>query len=422
MEKNNKIKKTIYSIGVLVSLFLTIYYFKDSFEFKDAAKFSDSLYQLISNSIVLLFLFIIVYYQIFKKETESKSSLKTIAISVFFIFIIIVSSNFLINPRGNYPPSFFPTLVTNYRNKKVNDFANLDETPEMVIIGSSRALSLNPEYIEDKTGISSYNFAVTGTYLDEYLVIMRYVFDQSKLDPPKVILIDRPGFTVGYGATANRAPLQFFPYIDQESRSKLFINRVTDLINLHQFTESLYVLQFFMFNQDYQPVWTIYENGFGIPHINKSLGEAIGDSLSNRLDRKSCDNFFPDESMPILEEMVTLAAQHQTSILFYTSPANPEYVKAHQEQIQDNNLEGEKSECGKILSDFYRNLVASNSQVHSIFFPHPDDFNGYSDERGYYDGSHMTEINNNLLLDAMSETLVTIYQDSVQLREDQNIP
>ena len=422
MDKNNQLKKTIFSIGLLFSFFLTIYVFVDSFEIKDAAIFSNSLFELISNSILLLCLFLIVYYQFFNKGKERNLPNKTIIMSVLIVFSIIVASNFFINPRGIYPPSIFPALVTNYRNKKANDFTNLKKSPDLVIIGSSRALSINPDYVEEQTGISTYNFAVTGTYLDEYLVIMRYVFDQSKLDPPKVILIDRPGFWVNPDSTADRAPLKFFPYIDEESRSKIFINRTVDLTNLHQFTEAIYSIQFLLFNREYQETWTIYNNGFGLPHIDESLGEAIEGSISDRLERKLCDNFFPDESMPILEEMVSLAKENASSIIFYTSPAQPDYVKGLNERVYQNATEGEKSPCGQILSDFYRELVEKNSQVHAVFFFHPNDFGGYSDERGFYDGSHMTEINNNLLINALSPEIIQAYQESIQLRESQNLP
>lgn len=420
---NNILKKTVYLVGISITIYLTIYIYLDNLNSTNAASFTKSLFGLISNSLLFLFLSFLIYFLLFKKKNLNGNLLKSLGFGFVSMIVFVIITNFLVNPRGIYGPSFFPTLVTNMRNKKVNDFNNLDESPDLVIIGSSRALSINPDYVEKKTGLSTYNFGVTGTYLDEYLVILRYIFDQEKTNPPKVILIDRLGFSVNPSMTAARAPFQFFPYIEKENRSEILANRLSNLIDLHQLTESLYVLQFFMSDQDYQPVWTVSKNGFGVPRFEENLEEAMETSLADRIDRVPCDNFYPEKGIPIIEEMVALAAQHHSILIFYTSPNQPDYLTRlkDQEENQDAKSSNEAT-CGQEVSNFYAQVEESNQHVYSVLFSSPEEFGGFTDEQGYYDGTHMTQANSILLIDALSATIINAYQEVIQQRNSINNP
>lgn len=77
------------------------------------------------------------------------------------VVIVVAGFNAVVDPYGTVGTALFPTVTWTDRALKVYLVNNLTEPPDVVILGSSRAMKLEPEYIEEKTGAAGFNAAVS---------------------------------------------------------------------------------------------------------------------------------------------------------------------------------------------------------------------------------------------------------------------
>ena len=74
----------------------------------------------------------------------------------------VLALNVIADPYGSVGTHYFPTVTTSDRTVKADKIEQLKEGPELVILGSSRSMRYEPEYLEEKTGLSTFNAGVNG--------------------------------------------------------------------------------------------------------------------------------------------------------------------------------------------------------------------------------------------------------------------
>ena len=74
----------------------------------------------------------------------------------------VVALNAVADPYGALGTHKLPTMTTSDRTVKADALAAYSKAPEVVILGSSRAMRYEPEYIEEQTGLLAFNAAVNG--------------------------------------------------------------------------------------------------------------------------------------------------------------------------------------------------------------------------------------------------------------------
>lgn len=72
----------------------------------------------------------------------------------------LAAFNLVMDPRAEFPTDLFPPLVSDARELKVREFALLDEKPDTIVLGSSRAMTVSPRVLEEAGYGPTYNFAV----------------------------------------------------------------------------------------------------------------------------------------------------------------------------------------------------------------------------------------------------------------------
>jgi hypothetical protein len=96
--------------------------------------------------------------------------------------------NWVVNPYGQYATSFVTPVVHDTRSLKVELLDEYQEPPQGLILGSSRAMKFEPEYLKSKTSLSFFNFGVNHGRPEDYLAIVRmWQHRFGKL--PKVVMI-----------------------------------------------------------------------------------------------------------------------------------------------------------------------------------------------------------------------------------------
>ncbi len=88
----------------------------------------------------------------------------------------------LVDPRDEFGTGLFPVVDLDIRVRKMRlfqDYLATSGAPEGLIIGSSRAMKLNPRTLEAATGHRFFNFAVDNARAEDYLAIYRWVRQQN---------------------------------------------------------------------------------------------------------------------------------------------------------------------------------------------------------------------------------------------------
>lgn len=114
------------------------------------------------------------------------------------LFGCIAATNFVVNPYAQYAPSSFKPMVQTSRAQKVELLASSDPIPEGLILGSSRVLKLEPDYLEERTGYRFFNAGMNYGKTEDFLAFLRYYHDTFGQTPKMVVVgLDVNAFTDG---------------------------------------------------------------------------------------------------------------------------------------------------------------------------------------------------------------------------------
>lgn len=106
----------------------------------------------------------------------------------FAAFGAISLLNYLVNPYGDHATKLFRPLVQTARNDKVYLLSQMDHKPEGVVIGSSRVMRLEPDYLKTIFGYNFFNFGVNSAMPEDYLAILRH-YEKSCGKPPEMVIL-----------------------------------------------------------------------------------------------------------------------------------------------------------------------------------------------------------------------------------------
>ncbi len=85
------------------------------------------------------------------------------------LLVAVLAVNVVVDPYGTLGVGLFPTVTPQDSSTKVQLLEALKQPPQLVVLGSSRAMRIEPSYIAQKTGLRSFNAAVrSGTPLDAW--------------------------------------------------------------------------------------------------------------------------------------------------------------------------------------------------------------------------------------------------------------
>ena len=111
-----------------------------------------------------------------------------ILISASIITSGIMLMNYMVNPHGKYDSNLFPSLVWTGRADKAALLEELEEDPNVLILGSSRTMKIDPDFIENEINMSAFNAAVNSANAEDYYTMLRYSLDTLEQKPDYIIL------------------------------------------------------------------------------------------------------------------------------------------------------------------------------------------------------------------------------------------
>jgi hypothetical protein len=97
--------------------------------------------------------------------------LATTAVLLLGVFVF----NAVVDPWGGLGTAVFPTLVPTDRPVKAALIARLEQPPQLVVFGSSRALKIDPAYLQQRLGQKGFNAAVSDGHPEDAWALLSYI-------------------------------------------------------------------------------------------------------------------------------------------------------------------------------------------------------------------------------------------------------
>jgi len=109
-------------------------------------------------------------------------------ISVFVFLLLIFALAVMVDPHNDFGTDIFKPLVMTNRTEKLETISNLSPKPDIIIFGSSRVFSMDPELIENITNKKTYNASVSYARPEDHWTMANYIVNDLKIKPELIIV------------------------------------------------------------------------------------------------------------------------------------------------------------------------------------------------------------------------------------------
>jgi hypothetical protein len=103
------------------------------------------------------------------------------------VCLLVVAINVVVNPLGYFPTRKFRPLTWSTRVAKSQTMARIAPC-EVIVLGSSRSMQLDPAVIRSVTGRSAYNAAVDSAKAEDWLATTRYAVESLRWPVREILL------------------------------------------------------------------------------------------------------------------------------------------------------------------------------------------------------------------------------------------
>ena len=407
MNSNNKklLRILLMLSGLIVSIWIAWPLFQSGFlEFQGNATVNDAV-SWMGVCGVLLFVFLIWLIRTDKKLTTSNASspdqgLVKISMACALGLLIATSLfNFCVNPWDLYGTTYFISRTNPSRRQKLAYYSQLEETPDLIIIGNSTAFTISPQYIEEKLGYSGFNWAIDGGRPPENRVLLEYMARQYSPDFPVVVLMQIPD-KYPLKNSYDMMSIQLLSYLDSREMISEGTTRLSKLISISQWSDSLYVTRYTLSTPTTRwGGWAFNADGFGYKY-NNDFSKAFTPEIIGNYQKCAVPNEFHDEN---IESILALLETHNSSVVFYTSPLLPEFYNTALKDTSDYQ------KCYQEIVDYFTELSRNHDNVFFKDYLVLENIQGLDAPEGFYDERHLTPQNAERLVDALADTLQQAY-------------
>lgn len=138
-----------------------------------------------------------------------RSAALPLILTLLLLLAAVVALNLYVNPLGLYWSHRFATADLNYRAEKFALLEALPHKPTTLIIGSSRAMTINPEDVERFLPGECFNFAMPSARAEDYYAAVRLVCEDGHAPIRNIVLaVDYDAFAPG---PAIMSEARYFP-------------------------------------------------------------------------------------------------------------------------------------------------------------------------------------------------------------------
>jgi hypothetical protein len=190
--------------------------------------------------------------------------------------------NVVVDPWGGIGTRVFPSLVPTDRPVKAALIAKLERPPELVVFGSSRALKIDPAYLQRKLGQTGFNAGVSDGGPEDTWTLLSYIHQRFPQARPHFLwVLDVEAFRGAPGPGILNTP-ELAQFIPLRERSRARLEAVPPLLTWKAVRASIHVLRH-RGSASSVPSGTVFDdNGYRAVDVH-DLAKASGSSLASQL-------------------------------------------------------------------------------------------------------------------------------------------
>ena len=324
-----------------------------------------------------------------------------IFLSSFLCLLFIIGGfNYIVNPHSKYQHRIFRPLTSTSHKDKYYLLKKYVTSPDVIILGSSRSASLDPDYINTRTSLNTFNSSVNAAMMEDLFTINRFINDYYE-DKPKLYLIGLDLRMFKPKVLPNDG-LEIFFTLGQDFNNTNLYNRIKShwsffksLFSIQQARDAMKVFVFEYLISWPEPKGYYSPNGMLI--YNNSI-EKDRHSLASKIKETNelyINNIYDDYAgmdlnrLRILEDLLLLNHDHNVEVKLFLTPLHPltkKYLDSH----------GIYSAHKQQLIEYLKELT----HTHPFEFYDLSDiatFEGLAEE--FYDGEHIRVANGHRILD-----------------------
>ncbi len=310
---------------------------------------------------------------------------------------LIMAINYIINPKSEFKTTFFQPLVRSARTQKVELLRDLNYSPQIVILGSSHVLNLDPELIQNLTNKRAFNAAVYFANTEELLAFVLYMKEDLGFLPEEIwVGLDIDSFHDNRKLDSRLlAEKRLYSKIKHTVLPPTFISLVSSLSPSYIFDDLRVV--YYTFNGYPEQKINITKKGVlvrydmdalkasGEFNIDKRINETMMDSFKNRfsgmgkLDEKRKEYF---------EKFLSVCKENDIELKIFITPLH----KTLEEYFTENSKYQELLEDTRV----YLSKLQKKYPFYWVDYSEVSSFFGAED--GFIDGDHVDEHNADLIV------------------------
>jgi len=252
------------------------------------------------------------------------------------VFIAIV--NYLIDPYEVYGTRILPGVENNYYHVKLDLFKKADSMTRVLILGSSRAFSIDPDVVEEILGEQCFNFAVPGARAETYYSILKTVLDDYDCPIDTLIIgVDPEAF---HPSIPIEPEARFIPgfsknFIYDKNGHASAMERFLILISMDQFNESCATIDNYFLNRTGRRKMEFFEDGYSVWTTRDSeirdgtfdLEALLRKRIGTYAERSLYLTEFTDlgeSRKKYWEDLITICDQRGITLYVYMTPEHPD--------------------------------------------------------------------------------------------------
>ena len=323
-------------------------------------------------------------------------------VSVVGVMIVLtIILNIVVNPFKLYYFNFFPPAEVNVRELKGDLIRKAIPPPQVLIIGSSRVMSFDPEYVTRLTGQPCFNFGGPAAMAEDYYATLRYVREDCGAPIDTVIVgVDLEAFHPTLPTQAQGRFLADYAkyYSQKENPDELLVKRLTMLLSMEQTGESIAVLQRALRREAGRPNMEYRNDGMAIMASREADIKKGKFNLEQRIALRV--RRYPERSLA-LPSYTDLSATRRDYWMKFLDYCGDNGIKIyafmtpyHPEVLQVIRLQGGV----RVIDKVHDYVSQTTSAAHVTFRDYTQVGNFGGDPELFYDEIHMRPENCNRLL------------------------
>jgi len=333
-------------------------------------------------------------------EVDWRRFVRRFAFGLALLLCFVGAFNYLVNPMGLHAPRLLPPVTWNSRPVKAALLREMQPPPQALILGSSRALKIDPKLVRELTGLPAFNAAVLSAMAEDDLAMLRYAVEGVGLKPRLLLvgvdvetfhdhlpvdigLLETPELRryVPAGADQKFPAWRHFTSLFSWEETKLSWRSVRNALTGYPTTWNY-------FDADGYGHYAVLEKerASGKPYPLERRVDAVAAEYVGRYEGYAA---LSPERVRSFEQMLDYAQAHGIRVVLFITVIHPRVVKV----IEPHNYPQRYAEVKRLLKQLSAKYDAANVSLYD--FSRVEDFGGNTD--WFYDGSHVDERNADLM-------------------------